>query len=53
MLLYTEEQLHKAYKVYVKEYCPIDQIPELEEFRDLFEESFFIQTLCERTINEH
>tara|TARA_Y100001951_G_scaffold100098_1_gene103016 strand:+ start:427 stop:588 length:162 start_codon:yes stop_codon:yes gene_type:complete len=53
MLLYTEKQLHTAYKVWIKEYCPIDEIPDIEVFRLMFEESFFIQTLCERTLSEH
>lgn len=53
MLLYTEKQLHTAYKVFIQEYCPDGEIPEIEIFRTMFEDSFFIQSLCEREINEH
>ena len=53
MLLYTEKQLHTAYKVFIQEYCQNNEIPEIETFRTMFEDSFFIQSLCEREINEH
>jgi len=53
MLLYTEKQLHTAYKVFVQEYCPDNEIPDIEVFRIMFEDSFFIQSLCEREVSEH
>ena len=53
MLLYTEKQLHTAYKVFIQEYCLDGETPEIEIFRTMFEDSFFIQSLCEREICEH
>ena len=54
LLLYTEEQLHRAYKVYIRDIVPeIDKIPDIDTFRIMFEENEKIQQLADREINEH
>jgi hypothetical protein len=53
LLLYTEEQLHRAYKVYLRDYCIAEAMPDLATFRSMFEENEKIQQLADREINEH
>lgn len=54
LLLYTEEQLHRAYKVYIRDYVTEEKhIPDLDVFRIMFEQNEFVQQLAEREINEH
>ena len=45
MLLYTEEQLMRAYKVYVRDFCTPETEPDLEVFRIMFEDNESIQNL--------
>ncbi len=45
MLLYTEEQLMRAYKVYVRDFCTPETEPDLEVFRIMFEDNESIQDL--------
>ena len=45
MLLYTEEQLMRAYKVYVRDFCTPETEPDLEVFRNMFEDNESIQNL--------
>ena len=45
MLLYTEEQLMRAYKVYIKDFCTPATEPSLEVFRIMFEDNESIQDL--------
>ena len=45
MLLYTEEQLMRAYKVYVRDFCTPETEPDLEVFRIMFEDNETIQDL--------
>jgi len=53
LVLYTEEQLHRAYKVYLRDYCTTNIVPDLDTFRTMFEENEKIQQLAEREIYEH
>ena len=54
LLLYTVEQLHRAYKVYIRDYVTEEKhIPDLDVFRIMFEQNEFVQQLAEREINEH
>lgn len=53
LVLYTEEQLHRAYKVYLRDYCTTNIMPDLDTFRTMFEENEKIQQLAEREIYEH
>tara|TARA_R110002020_G_scaffold40739_3_gene120307 strand:- start:166 stop:327 length:162 start_codon:yes stop_codon:yes gene_type:complete len=53
MLLYTEKQLHKAYKVYIRDYCTFGKEPDIEIFRSMFEDSYFIQHLSKKEVYEH
>ena len=54
LLLYTEKQLHRAYKVYIRDYVARgDHIPDIDTFRIMFEENEKIQQLADREINEH
>ena len=45
MLLYTEEQLMRAYKVYIRDFCTPETEPDLEVFRIMFEDNESIQNL--------
>jgi len=45
LTLYTEEQLMRAYKVYIKEFCTPETEPSLEVFRIMFEDNESIQNL--------
>jgi len=54
LLLYTEEQLYKAYKVYIRDITnDTDEIPNIDVFRDMFETSEQVQQLADREFNEH
>lgn len=53
LVLYTEEQLHRAYKVYIRDYCITETVPDFDIFRTMFEENEKIQQLADREINEH
>ncbi len=53
LVLYTEEQLYRAYKVYLRDYCITNAMPDLDTFRVMFEENEKIQQLAEREIHEH
>tara|TARA_B100001142_G_scaffold276770_1_gene285965 strand:+ start:191 stop:358 length:168 start_codon:yes stop_codon:yes gene_type:complete len=54
LLLYTEEQLHTAYKVFVRDYVFDEHLcPSIEVFRQMFEEDENIQALASEKINEH
>ena len=53
LVLYTEEQLMRAYKIYVLEYCTPTITPDIETFRDMFEESEEIQNLADRELHEN
>ena len=50
LTLYTEEQLLRAYKVYIKEYCTPTTQPDLETFRIMFEDSLDIQELASESV---
>ena len=45
LTLYTEEQLMRAYKVYIKEFCTPEKEPTIEVFRIMFEDKESIQKL--------
>tara|TARA_R100001244_G_scaffold33815_1_gene31435 strand:- start:1040 stop:1204 length:165 start_codon:yes stop_codon:yes gene_type:complete len=45
LVLYTEEQLMRAYKVYIREFCTPAMEPDVETFRRMFEDSESIQNL--------
>jgi len=45
LVLYTEEQLMRAYKVYIKDFCTPATEPSLEVFRIMFEDNESIQDL--------
>ena len=54
LLLYTEKQLHRAYKVYIRDYVTEqEQMPDIDVFRTMFEGSEQLQQLADREINEH
>ena len=53
MLLYTEKQLNTAYKTYIKDYCTLGKEPDIEIFRVMFEDSYFMQQLSEKEVSEH
>ncbi len=54
LLLYTEEQLHRAYKVFIRDFCPMEHmIPSIEVFRTMFEDDPTIQALADKEIYEH
>jgi hypothetical protein len=54
LLLYTEKQLHTAYKVFIREFCPAEyMIPTIDIFREMFEEDESIQALAEKEYYEH
>ena len=54
LVLYTEEQLHRAYKVFIRKFCPVDyMIPTLDVFREMFGEDITIQDLADEEVYEH
>ena len=54
LLLYTEKQLHRAYKVYIERYVTTAiELPTLEQFREWFESSPQLQELADETVREH
>ncbi len=54
LLLYTEEQLDRAYKVFIRDYCPMEHmIPTIDIFRQMFEEDESIQALADREVYDH
>jgi hypothetical protein len=54
LVLYTEAQLHRAYKIYIRDFCTSDNmIPSIELFREMFEEDENIQELAEGELHEH
>lgn len=54
LLLYTEKQLHRAYKVYIERHVTPGSIgPTLEQFREWFESSPQLQELADETVREH
>jgi hypothetical protein len=54
LVLYTEAQLHRAYKIYIRDFCTSDNmIPSIELFREMFEEDEKIQELAEGELHEH
>ena len=54
LVLYTEEQLLRAYKVFIRKFCPADyMIPTLDVFRAMFEDDETIQALADEEVYEH
>lgn len=54
LLLYTEEQLHRAYKVFVRDYVFDEHLcPSLETFREMFEQDKNLQDLADEEVYEH
>ena len=54
LLLYTEKQLLRAYKVYLEKHTtPGSAGPTLEQFREWFEESQQLQDLADDNVSEH
>jgi hypothetical protein len=51
MLLYTEKQLHTAYKRYIIDAFP--PYPSIEKFREMFEKDENLQALVTKDISEH
>ena len=50
LVLYTEEQLLRAYKVYIKDFCTPTTQPDLETFRIMFEANEKIQELASKKV---
>jgi hypothetical protein len=51
LLLYTEKQLHTAYKKYIISSFP--PYPSIEDFREMFEKSEELQALATEEVAEH
>tara|TARA_R110002020_G_scaffold303459_3_gene518907 strand:+ start:2129 stop:2290 length:162 start_codon:yes stop_codon:yes gene_type:complete len=52
LVLYTEEQLHRAYKIYIRD-LGFEPYPDIDIFRTMFEENEDIQQLADGEIHEH